>query len=107
MQTQPGFFDITERTNKLTQMGDPLPGLNVQINWEAFRGNLNRIHNKRSKLGGERSEGGEAGQKSGRKTPKKRRQNQHKKMSMPVGPKKTRKRISATKATSMLMHRTH
>ena len=27
-QKQPGFFDIAERTAKLTQMGDPLVGLN-------------------------------------------------------------------------------
>ncbi len=34
---QPGFFDITERTGKLTKMGDPLVGLNAHIDWEAFR----------------------------------------------------------------------
>ena len=44
--THPGFFDIAERTAKLTQMGDPLVGLNSQINWEAFRADLNRVHQK-------------------------------------------------------------
>lgn len=43
---QPGFFDIAERTAKLTQLGDPLVGLNERINWEAFRGDLARVHEK-------------------------------------------------------------
>ena len=46
---QPGFFDIAERTNKLTEMGDPLVGLNAQIDWEAFRPDLNRIYEKERK----------------------------------------------------------
>ena len=46
---QPGFFDIAQRTAKLTQMGDPLVGLNEQINWEAFRHDLNRVHEKERK----------------------------------------------------------
>jgi hypothetical protein len=37
IRLQPGFFDIHERTGKLTEMGDPLVGLNEQIDWEAFR----------------------------------------------------------------------
>lgn len=45
-QRQPGFFDIEERTAKLTEMGDPLVGLNAQIDWEAFRGELDRVHEK-------------------------------------------------------------
>lgn len=45
-QRQPGFFDIEERTAKLTEMGDALVGLNAQIDWEAFRGELNRVHEK-------------------------------------------------------------
>jgi IS5 family transposase len=49
MQMQPGFFDIEKRTSKLTLMGDPLVGLNAQINWEAFRGDLSRIHVKTRK----------------------------------------------------------
>ena len=40
----PGFFDMAERVAKLTEMGDPLVGLNQQINWEAFRGDLERVH---------------------------------------------------------------
>ncbi len=39
---QPGFFDIAERTNKLTKMGDPLVGLNAKIDLEAFRPDLNK-----------------------------------------------------------------
>lgn len=48
-ERQPGFFDILERTAKLTQMGDPLVGLKDQINWEAFRSDLNRLHEKERK----------------------------------------------------------
>jgi IS5 family transposase len=43
---QPRFFDIDERSAKLTWMGDPLVGLNSQIDWEAFRADLNRVHQK-------------------------------------------------------------
>jgi IS5 family transposase len=46
---QPGFFDIAERTAKLTHLGDPLVGLNGQISWEAFRPDLNRVHDKERK----------------------------------------------------------
>ena len=46
---QPGFFDPAERTDKLTKMGDPLVGLNEQINLEAFRPDLNRVHEKERK----------------------------------------------------------
>ena len=46
---QPGFFDSAERTAKLTQMGDPLVGLNAQIHWEAFRPDLNRLHEQERK----------------------------------------------------------
>lgn len=45
-QAQPGFFDLERRAAKLTAMGDPLVKLNEQIDWEAFRGDLNRIHEK-------------------------------------------------------------
>jgi hypothetical protein len=48
-KTQPGFFDMAERTGKFTRMGDPLVGLNAQINWEAVRSELNRIHAKARK----------------------------------------------------------
>jgi len=45
----PGFFDIAERTEKLTRMGDPLVGLNERIDWEAFRADLNQVHEKARK----------------------------------------------------------
>jgi len=45
----PGFFDVAERTNKLTEMGDPLVGLNAKIDWEAFRPDLSRIYEKERK----------------------------------------------------------
>ena len=43
---QPGLFDIEERTAKLTKMGDPLVELKARIDWEAFRPELNRVHEK-------------------------------------------------------------
>jgi len=43
---QLGLFDLEERREKLTQMGDPLIGLNERVDWEAFRVDLNRIHEK-------------------------------------------------------------
>ncbi len=46
---QLGLYDLDERTAKLTQMGDPLVGLKEQINWEAFRADLNRVHEKERK----------------------------------------------------------
>lgn len=46
---QPGFFDIETRSDKLTNLGDPLVKLKDQINWEAFRSDLNRIHKKERK----------------------------------------------------------
>ncbi|NCP04273.1 MAG: IS5 family transposase, partial [Deltaproteobacteria bacterium] len=46
---QPGFFDVENRTAKLTEMGDPLVGLEAQIDWEAFRSDLNRVHVKARK----------------------------------------------------------
>jgi len=46
---QPGFFDIADRTGKLTEMGDPLVGLNAHIDWEAFRTELNKVHDKARK----------------------------------------------------------
>lgn len=45
----PGFFDIETRTTKLTAMGDPLVKLNAQIDWEAFRPDLARVHEKERK----------------------------------------------------------
>lgn len=40
-QTHPVFFDIAERTEKLTEMGDPLVGLKAHIDWEVFCTDLN------------------------------------------------------------------
>lgn len=50
---QLGFFDLDDRKAKLTEMGDPLVGLNAQIDWEAFRADLGRMHEKprKSKAG--------------------------------------------------------
>jgi transposase, IS5 family len=49
MQRQPGFFDVERRASKLTEMGDPLVGLNAEIDWEAFRPELNGVHEKARK----------------------------------------------------------
>ena len=49
IRLQPGFFDVHERTAKLTEMGDPLVGLNAQIDWEAFRPRLNGVYEKARK----------------------------------------------------------
>lgn len=43
------FFDVETRTAKLTEMGDPLVGLNARIDWEAFRSDLSRVHQKTRK----------------------------------------------------------
>src|SRR5450830_1821640 len=50
---QPSFFDVHERTAKLTEMGDPLVGLNERIDWETFRPSLNAVYEKvrKSKAG--------------------------------------------------------
>ena len=37
MAIQPGFFDMTERSAKLTQMGDPLVGLNEGRFYDAIQ----------------------------------------------------------------------
>ncbi|WP_411728072.1 transposase [Methyloglobulus sp.] len=41
---QPGLFDLEECAAQLTEMGDPLVGLEARIGWEAFRPDLNRVH---------------------------------------------------------------
>lgn len=43
---QPGLFDVEERAAQLTQMGDPLVGLKARIDWETFRPDLTRVHDK-------------------------------------------------------------
>jgi IS5 family transposase len=40
---------LDDRMAKLTDMGDKLVGLNEQIDWDAFRPDLNRIHDKQRK----------------------------------------------------------
>lgn len=45
----PGFFDVERRAAKLTEMGDPLVKLKEQIDWEAFRDDLSRVHEKARK----------------------------------------------------------
>ena len=46
MLNQPGFFDLMDRANKLTKLGDPLVSLNRNINWEAFRSDLATLRQK-------------------------------------------------------------
>ncbi len=46
---QPGLFDVEERAAQLTKMGDPLVGLKARIDWEAFRPELKRVHEKERK----------------------------------------------------------
>jgi IS5 family transposase len=43
---QPGLFDVEERAAQLTEMGDPLVALKARIDWEAFRPELSRVHDK-------------------------------------------------------------
>lgn len=46
MKGQPGFFDLAERHDKLTQTRDPLVMLKKEVDWEAFRGGLAKMHEK-------------------------------------------------------------
>jgi IS5 family transposase len=48
-QRFPGLFDIEDRAAKLTALGDPLVGLNEQIDWALFRADLERVHEKERK----------------------------------------------------------
>ncbi len=41
-----GLFDVHERHLKLTLLGDPLVALNAMIDWEAFRGDIERAREK-------------------------------------------------------------
>lgn len=43
---QPGFFDLDERYAKLDELGDPLTRLDELVDWEAFRSELARVHDK-------------------------------------------------------------
>jgi len=46
---QPGLFDIEERAAQLSRLGDPLLGLKARIDWESFRVDLKRVHEKQIK----------------------------------------------------------
>ena len=46
---QPGLFDVEDRAAQLTKMGDPLVGLKARVDWEAFRPDLTRVHEKERK----------------------------------------------------------
>jgi IS5 family transposase len=46
LQRQPGFFDLNDRAAKLTALGDPLVTLKAEIDFEAFRADLARVHHK-------------------------------------------------------------
>lgn len=46
---QPGFFDVTDRLAKLGEKNEPLLRLNALVDWEAFRADLLRVHEKERK----------------------------------------------------------
>lgn len=46
---QLGFFDVADRLESLSRMGDPLEALREQIPWEGFRGLLKGVHEKERK----------------------------------------------------------
>jgi IS5 family transposase len=49
LQRQPGFFDVDDRAAKLTALGDPLVTLNAEVDFECFRPDLRRVHDKQRK----------------------------------------------------------
>jgi transposase, IS5 family len=49
LQSQLGFFDLDNRTRQLTELGDPLVGLKERVDWEAFRCDLSRVHERNRK----------------------------------------------------------
>lgn len=46
---QPGFFDLADREALLERMGDPLPKIDRVVDWEGFRGELEKIRSKERK----------------------------------------------------------
>ena len=44
-----GIFDVEDRLNKLTQMGDALVALNAMIECEAFRSDIETARKKKEK----------------------------------------------------------
>ena len=53
MRGQTGFFDIDERLGKLSAKGDELERLNTLVDFELFRGDLERavLRSDRSRVG--------------------------------------------------------
>lgn len=43
---QPGFFDVDERTIRLTKIGDPFVLIKEQIDWESFQAPKNPVYQK-------------------------------------------------------------
>jgi IS5 family transposase len=43
---QPGLFDLDERYERLTRLGDPLVHVHKGVDWEAFRPRLERLRDK-------------------------------------------------------------
>jgi len=43
---QPGFFDLSNRYEKLDKLGDPLPKIESIVDWEGFRPILETIRQK-------------------------------------------------------------
>lgn len=53
MTGQPGFFDVQNRYEALSRVGDPLEGLRTMIPWESFRKHLKKtLQRKDNGLGG-------------------------------------------------------
>lgn len=46
---QRGFFDENDRLRQISRLGDPLERLNIAIDWESFRPQLNKVFKKESK----------------------------------------------------------
>ena len=46
---QLGFFDVGNKENRLSELGDQLEKLNKVMNWEIFRPILNKVFKKTHK----------------------------------------------------------
>ena len=46
---RPGCFEVQERAGQLAKMGGPRVGWKARIDWEAFRPELERVHDKARK----------------------------------------------------------
>ena len=42
MRGQPGFFDVDDRLKRLSDLGDQLEGFQAAVDFEMFRGELDR-----------------------------------------------------------------